>query len=152
MVNAGKRLERGIVRQTYGMALLFGGCLLVAGCGSDVATVSGTVTFGNEPVAEGVLRFLPVGETPGRGAAVVIKDGSYLISSEKTLAPGEYRVSITASRETGRKYPNPEPMPGDPKMLPEIVQYIPASFNAQSKLRVKLEAGDNKHDFQLTDK
>jgi len=156
MVNVSRRLEQGLARQSWSgyawTGALILGCLLVAGCGSEMPSVSGVVTFEGKPLAEGTLQLFPVGQTPGRGAAATIKAGSYAISDEKNLAPGEYRVSITATRETGRSYRNPEPQPGEPAMLPEMVQYVPASFNTKSKLQVKIEAEKNKHDFSLTDK
>jgi len=148
--------EQGLARQAWAVYSRFGalllGCLLVAGCSSEMPSVSGVVTFDDKPLPEGLLQLLPIGETPGRGAGAEIKEGSYTVPAEKKLAPGEYRISITASQETGRKYRNPEPMPGEPRELPEIVQYIPASFNSRSKLQVKIIRGENKHDFQLSGK
>lgn len=150
---ANKNLERGLAKKLYCVAILLCSSL-VGGCGTGSADVlvSGEVIFLDKPVTEGVLQLVPLGETPGRGAAATIKGGSYTFSREKGLTQGEYRVVITATRETGKKYRNPEQFPGEPAMIQETVQYIPASYNVQSKLQVNLETGENKHDFQLTDK
>ena len=122
-----------------------------AGCGSrGASSVTGTVSFAGQPVEEGALRFFPVEGTPGDGAGATISQGSYEIAKAARMAAGKYRVSITATRSTGRDIPNPEPMPGEPAMVSEVVQYIPEQYNTRTTLQVELGAGENRKDFDLT--
>jgi hypothetical protein len=135
------------------MLFLTAGCCLAAvGCGSvgDPCSATGGVSFAGEDVADGSMRFFPVEGTPGVGAGAKISQGKYDIPQDAGLVAGSYRVSITATRSTGRQIPNPEPMPGESKMIAEVVQYIPEQYNMRTTLLVELQPGDNQKDFALT--
>ncbi len=128
-----------------GLMLLF--CV---GCSEgEIASISGTVTLAGEEIAEGSLRFFPGPETPGKGAGVVIKEGRFEITEEvakeKGLMAGKYRVSITASHNTGRKIKSPE----SGKMIDQILMYIPEKYNLRTGLTLELKPGPNQHDFTL---
>ena len=43
----------------------------------------------------------------------------------------------------------PEPMPGEDRMVDEVVQYIPEAYNVRTTLRAELEPDDNQQDFVL---
>ena len=125
--------------------------LFATGCGSKGTSCAakGSVSFAGQPVEDGALRFFPVEGTPGDGAGATISRGTYDIAMDKGLVAGKYRVSITATRSTGRDIRNPEPMPGEPAMVPEIIQYIPEQYNTRTTLQVELDAGENRKDFEL---
>ena len=68
---------------------------LVSGCGSSVATASGTVTFEGEPVNNGRISFLPTdGKGPAEGAP--ISGGRYKLD---ILVPGPKMVKIEAVKD-----------------------------------------------------
>jgi len=148
-----ERCQGGVLRQAdwkvVCVALLLS-ALHIPGCGSgQQASITGKAAFRGEPIAEGTLRFSPVGETSGQPVGASINEGVYRIPENQGLSPGEYRVSITAYRSTGRKIRNEEPLAGEPKMIEEKVQYIPDDFNRRTTLRVRIDAGPNEHDFAL---
>ena len=81
--------------------------LVLGACGKSVKTVpvSGTVTIGTAPLANGVIRFTP--ETaPGVPATII--DGKYSVQ----MAPGKYKVTVEATQAppttTGEKVPAKE--------------------------------------------
>lgn len=121
------------------------------GCGSrGVSSVTGTVSFAGQPVEEGALRFFPVEGTQGDGAGATISQGTFEIGREARMRAGKYRVSITATRSTGRDIRNPEPLPGEPAMVAEVVQYIPEQYNVRTTLEVELDGGENQTEFDLS--
>ncbi len=133
-------------KMAYGLILLF--CI---GCSEgELASVSGSVTFAGKEVPHGTLRFFPIEGTPGNGAGAEIKDGRFEIAEEiaqeKGMMAGKYRVSVSASRKTGRKRRNPE---GDGSMMEEVKSYIPEKYNLRSGLIVELQSGTNEHDLSL---
>ena len=67
--------------------LFFG---LLAGCGRETATVSGSVKYDNQDLAGGFVTFYPQGEGVSRGGPVV--EGAYKVED---LTPGSYRVLVS---------------------------------------------------------
>lgn len=127
--------------------------LPTAGCGGlQQAELSGEVTYDGTPVESGFMRFFPVQGTPGDGASANIEDGKYSLAADDGLVAGAYRVSIMASRETGRKIKVPEPTPDAPSHVMETFQYLPEKFNSRTELQVTLKPGSNKEDFVLSSK
>jgi hypothetical protein len=120
--------------------------LLSAGCnrGPDLpkaVPVSGTVTLDGKPLAGVTVRFTPIENTPGTGAAgSTDKDGKYSISDrrgDKGAAVGAYRVTIYMS-DMG------PPQPSSGPRLSE--KYRSAD---QSILRATVPEGGAKVDFPL---
>ena len=66
--------------------------ILVAGCSSSTASVSGTVTYDGQPVGTGEITFTPV-DGIGPTAGGRIKDGQYTVES---LTPGRKTVKVMA--------------------------------------------------------
>jgi hypothetical protein len=116
--------------------------------------VQGEVSFAGHAVEKGRIEFMPIEETKGPLTVASIVNGRYMVSGDKwgLLPDGVYQVRITAMRKTGRRV---APLAGMPKMSgppPEVEEnYIPATYNAQStlKLRVADVPDKNKVDFQL---
>ena len=125
---------------------------LAAGCGSggSACSVSGEVTFEGQPVADGNIRFNPVGGTPGPGASAKIKDGKYQISMDQGMLAGKHVVLISATRGTGRMIKVEENLGSGPAEQEEIVQYIPDRYNRKMELTYEAKPGGNTKNFTLT--
>ena len=114
-------------------------CLLGCGGGSTTYEVSGAVTYDGQPVEQGQISFIPAsdGAAPDAGT---IEDGKYTVS----VTPGEKRVEIRASR----------PLPVERQTQPDMgllyEDYIPAAYNADSKLMADVASQSRKFDFHLT--
>lgn len=111
-----------------------------AGSHSNKVQVSGTATFGGEPIERGDIVLLAV-EGDAAPDAGKITDGKFSFPAAK----GKKRVEIHASR----------PGPPDNEMgSPTRIDYIPARYNANSTLTATVSANsnDNSFSFVLTEK
>lgn len=152
-MNRGIRLF-GRYRVAGAMAVCLVACI---GCGEQLATVEGTVTFDGEPVESGSITFEPAdGDGPTDGGK--IENGQYKLAGEAGVEPGEKVVRIVASRKTGRQVDAGMGMPGakgeggpssSANMVDEYESYIPAKYNEKSELTREIVAGKNTHDFEL---
>ena len=118
--------------------------LLLAGCPGPAApenqTVTGTVTFDGEPVAEGEIVFRDTdGQTRSCGGQIV--DGTYSFEA----SPGSKKVEITALRVVPGKMDTSNPGQEVPLKEP----YIPAKYNTESTLTAEVSGADP-IDFALT--
>jgi len=124
----------------------------VAGCtGSDNPqgrqSISGEVTLGGKPLDHGSIRFEPQDASIGTSDAAMITQGAYKISVDQGLAPGAYRVFITATAANDDERTADEIM-NDPK--PAGKEMIPAKYNRKSELTAQVSAEDpNQFDFAL---
>jgi hypothetical protein len=125
------------------LGVAFIGCV---GCSKDSTTaeVSGSVTVDGEPAKIGSIGVFPVdGNSPTAGGA--IKDGQYM-----TKVPlGEAKVEIRVSKVVGQKklYDTP-----DSPMQDIMVEILPDKFNNESELRIDVQPGTNKQDYDLPTK
>jgi len=122
----------------------------LGGCGGPAGiprgAVEGTVNLGGSPLAEGVIRFVPTAGTTGPLVEAPIRDGGFALPGETGPCIGTQRVEIFSFRKTGKKVVN-EGVETD-----EIVQVVPARFNAASELTVTIGAGANPlKPFDLTE-
>jgi hypothetical protein len=125
--------------------------MLAAGCGSDqkLLGVRGEVSFDGKAVEKGRIEFLPVDGTAGGIVGGSVTGGRYeLPAVGGLLRDGTYLVRITAFRKTGQtttisKYSS--------KPMEVEENYIPASYNSQSTLKVRVRdlPDANKVDFRL---
>lgn len=123
------------------LLLLTGGC----GSGTDKLEVSGTVTFKNKPLDQGVIQFEPLDPTLGTGSGDIIKDGKYRIPREKGLKAGKYLVRISSGEPGSQAAP---PVPGESG--PPAKERIPPEYNRQSKQKVEVGVGKpNVIDFNI---
>jgi hypothetical protein len=119
-------------------------CSLVCACSpsapeEDTYPVSGTVTFDGEPLADGEIQFV----TPTTGALDIVSISGGNFQGEAKA--GLRRVQISAFRE-GEPM---APMPGA-KPEPTRINYIPAEYNAMSKLEANVTPdGPNQFEFEL---
>lgn len=127
--------------------------VLLTGCDANRGernAVAGTVTFDEEPVVEGTITFVPIGETKGPLVGGNIKDGRYEIPAGDGPAAGSYRVEISALRETGKKAPD---ISGK-LTLDEKESYLPKGVysGSTSTLQAEIVKGANAHDFEMKSK
>jgi hypothetical protein len=140
-----------IVEVTWRHAVvgLFVVCAIVVGCGEtgpERGRVHGSVTFGDQPLPKGRIRFFALGEGIGTDGEIV--DGKYDIRVEKGLATGKYRVEISAETPTGKKVRDMDAGPGD--MKDEVIESIPPAYNRNSTLQIDYDpAADKPYDFAL---
>jgi len=122
-------------------------CLLsfVIGCGSSDGTgVSGTVTLDGQPLKDGTIQFAPTdGKAPSQAA--VIHDGKFSTKLQQT----NYRVEIHATKlvDTGAKLDEKGPGGG-----PTAVELLPARYNVQSELTLKVDGPRSDARFELKSK
>ncbi len=121
--------------------------LFCVGCASDAvperpaAVVVGTVTLDGVPLPSGMVVFSSAaGSTSGQ-----VADGKFAIPRAEGLAPGDYAVSVTAYRKTGRKVSGP----GPDGQTDETVQFVPPQYNVKTTLKQTLTLGDNSCAFEL---
>ena len=129
--------------------------LLAGGCGDRTGGrlgISGTVTLGGKLLAEGVIEFHPLGESPPgqvvTKSGAVIKDGKYVIPRAKGLVPGRYKVVITAGDQ---KVPEPGGEPPGPtgKNLTSR-ERIPPDYNVRSGQVIEVrKEGPNVFDYAI---
>jgi hypothetical protein len=135
------------------------GLIGCSGGGDDLPRqpVSGTVTLGGQPLAQGRIQFEPASPEAKAPAGGEIKDGAFSISRDQGPTPGDYRVMITSSAartpEGVDTSPGAEPPPGSKAKMPRIgpsPELIPKQYNSKTKLTAKVEAGKpNTFDFPL---
>jgi hypothetical protein len=125
--------------------------LICCGCGSpgeevQRAAVTGTVTFDGEPVATGMILFVPEPGVKGPPVPVTIIAGEFQTDAAKGPTVGSNGIQITATRKTGKV------ITFQGEQSDEIVQYIPARYNERSELRQVVSAteSENRFSFQLT--
>ncbi len=130
--------------QCFALLALCG--LVLCGCGGGTqripksAVVSGKVTSGGSPVAEGMISFM---SGQSAGSTPLMADGAYLIG--ENVPPGVYTVIVTPPPVTK------PPMIGEAG--PEVNPYknIPEKYRGEgtSPLKVNVKEGENKFDFDL---
>jgi hypothetical protein len=132
-------------------AALFSAILLLAGCGSTTS-VSGTVTYEGEQVADGWVTFMPTGGQ-GREAGGKITAGKYRIEQ---IDPGEKTVQIVGVKEVPfvassaemerLSRENPQPEAGRDLVYP--ADTIPPDAEGNNQ-KVVVEKGEQTLDFAL---
>ncbi|MCX7425021.1 MAG: hypothetical protein NTW96_05255 [Planctomycetia bacterium] len=118
------------------------------GCGPSGpqrVIVSGSVSYRGKPVQQGTIRFVPSGGTQGPASGAVIENGKYEATANGGVIVGTHRVEIIAIA------PRKDPMGRDLAAMEGAgTQYLPATYNRQSKLTVTIEPGGAaEHNFDL---
>jgi hypothetical protein len=129
---------------------------LISGCGErppQRAIVSGSVTYLRKPVELGDIVFQPTSATAGKWFAQgKIVGGKYSLDAAHGPLTGKNVVQIRGYKMTGRKRLDiaGKSLSEAPKMIDELIPYIPEKFNEASELTVEIKAGDNDSvDFSL---
>jgi hypothetical protein len=137
--------RRCLVPPTFLLLVL---AVISSGCGDNDGrlSVSGNVKLDGKPLPEGSIEFLPIAGTGGPTAGATIEEGKYRIAAGRGLFAGQFRVKITAQRNTGRQAT--DPYRGVKYDVQE--QYLPARYNRKSQLEATLTPeGANVFDFDL---
>jgi len=123
--------------------------LALTGCGSDLASVSGTVTLDSQPLAGSESARITVMFYPETGvgvpaAGITDERGAYDLAtgSQSGIAPGAYLVAISGAESIPPK--KEFDMPGRRQITP--VRYADPQ---QSGFRVEVKPGGNEFDFNL---
>jgi hypothetical protein len=121
-------------------AALAAALLAGLGCGASDPrqAVSGAVTWKGQPLAAGMIRFLPAGGA-GTEQGAVITDGRYEIPKGQGLLPGTYAVKVFSPDPNSGQGP-PDVPPGERGGYP-AKERIPAKYNAQTTLTFEVKAG-----------
>lgn len=137
---------------------IFIGALFCAvdGCGERQPTrsvVQGKVSYQGKPVEFGDIVFQPMAKHAGKWFAQgKIVGGQYALDAEHGPLAGQNLVQIRGYRMTGRKRLDiaGKSLSEAPKMINELVPYIPEKFNEASELNVEIKPGANDNvDFSL---
>ncbi|MFO1064731.1 MAG: hypothetical protein U0892_12780 [Pirellulales bacterium] len=124
--------------------------LSLTGCGeaNPRMEVKGSVSLKGTPLKEGTILFMPL--TGGEGVTQeggLIKEGKYLLPKESGLAPGKYKVILSAGDAKAPEDPNAIPGPTGNYVMKEL---IPPEYNAKSKVEVEVKSsGENVFDFPI---
>jgi len=111
--------------------------------------VWGKVTFADKPVPEGTITFTPIAPHTGPASGGSIVDGRYDVAANVgPLSGGQYRVEITAIRQSGRQVPNTIGFGGGMLNVPEM--YIPTAYNDNSTLQVTISRRENENEFDFS--
>ena len=139
------------MRQLRGLVLLTGFCLApLIGCGCTTATsapvveAEGAIAYDGQPVADGIIAFIPVDADERTGSGGAVQNGKYRVYPEANLKPGTYRVEIRWGKPTGEKKEA-----GYGQSPDVIAEALPDKYHARSILTAELKAGMNTVDFNL---
>jgi len=146
-------------RLTYALAL----CLAFAGftgCSSSEeefprAAVRGIVLLDEEPLAEGVIRFIPQGENKGPKSSVTIRNGMFKVDEQHGPIAGSSRIEIVSTDDGGFALDDEQALKklkASRKKIVKVVK-VPAIYNSRSKI-VKMISpeADNDFTFELVSK
>jgi hypothetical protein len=142
--------------------------LAVTGCGDDGLgkryPVSGTVTYKDQPLANGTVSFYTSGAgADSRAATGSIKDGRYTLSTQGEndgAFPGTYQVAVVSrdvdmskAKENADKHGGSARQDDVSKAYASAKSLIPKKYMypEQSGLTAKVEAKSNTIDFKLSD-
>jgi hypothetical protein len=126
----------------------------VGGCsknhGPERVSVSGSVAFKGQPVANGLIRFVPDADSGMPTVVASIINGKYAAQSHGGVPVGTHKVQIEGySVQKGKEIPN-DPVPDSVSLG---TQYIPDKYNAHTTLTITVSHGSREitKDFNLTE-
>ena len=126
--------------------------ILLPGCQSEKAKVSGKIFFQGVPIETGKISFDSI-DGNAQGSSGEIIEGKYELKNNQALGKGFMVVRIWGFKKTGKKIIPPVGAPGispGGELMDEIKMYIPSKHNTSSKQIVEIKLGeDNVFDFDL---
>jgi hypothetical protein len=129
-------------------ALLVAVLACVHGCGSSdgLQAVSGSVSYRGKPIENGTVTFLTTTGAPGPAGGALVTGGQFELPAARGLAPGTYRVAISAP-EPGGELTREEKAAG---ASPKARETLPAKYNTATELKAEVRAGaENRFEFKL---
>lgn len=134
--------------------------LSLSGCGSrddgpPRAGVSGAVNLDGQPLKEGVIRFIPDGESTGPQATVPVQGGKF--EAEGSFGPivGTHRIEIESTDDGGYAMDDEQAIQQLRKAGIKKIEVVtvPAVYNQRSTLIETVTAsGPNQFQFNLVSK
>ena len=127
-------------------------CATLSGCSSEdgpqLYTTTGHVTWQGVPLETGRIVFVQKG-SDSRSFSSTIENGDFKIETQG----GPMRVEIRASRPVAGKTNDDNPPPPGQAATEEVAgeMFIPAKYNSQSELEVKVPVEGDSPVFQLTE-
>lgn len=113
----------------------------------NLQEATGAVTLDSQPLDNGTIRFIPIGDKGVLGSAEIAA-GKYVIPAEKGLSPGNYKVQISSADQNSVRVAQPLQMGDSP---PPFKERIPEKYNIRSELTVEVKSdGGNVFDFDLS--
>ena len=126
--------------------------ILLPGCQSEKAKVSGKIFFQGVPIETGKISFDSI-DGNAQGSSGEIIEGKYELKNNQALGKVFMVVRIWGFKKTGKKIIPPFGAPGissGGELMDEIQMYIPSEFNTSSKQIVEIKLReDNVFDFDL---
>ncbi|WP_298859604.1 hypothetical protein [uncultured Gimesia sp.] len=146
-------------RLTYALCL----CLASAGfigCSSSEeqfprAAVRGIVLLDAEPLAEGVIKFIPHGENKGPKSSATIRNGMFKVDEEHGPIVGSSRIEIV-STDDGGFAPDDEAalkkLKASRRKVVKVIK-VPAIYNSRSTMTKTIsQEAENDFTFNLVSK
>ena len=129
--------------------------LALVGCGREGperVTISGSITFGGDPVEQGRIYFFPAGDTMAPMSGSHISEGQYMAIHKGGVPVGTHRVEIVAFR-TDPRFGHLAERPSEAESDLPKEQYIPEKYNKSSELELTVPSGSGPitKDFTLGD-
>jgi hypothetical protein len=95
---------------------------------------------GGQPVDRGLITFQPKVSTESPGGAKIV-DGKFAFEEGKGLIPGEYDVSVTAMRLTGRKIEDRQsPTPAEEIVAMKVKETsLPITITSENSVSLALD-------------
>ncbi len=125
-------------------ALLTTCAALLLGCSTDSkhGSVTGTVTLDGQPLASGLIRFVPAdGRTASADAT--IETGKFSV----VVPVGEKTIWISAPKVVGKRKTYNTP---DSPTIDVVQELLPARYNSQTTLKCTVTPGFQQSTFELT--
>ena len=130
---------------TAGLLIQGGGCGKSSGL--DRAIVSGMVTYQGEPIAAGMIRFVPIGDAKGTAETGRILNGSYTVKAKGGVPVGTHRVEIQAFQDAPH---DDSGVPGLAGVPDRKIQILPPKFNSASEIERTVESDKKKITIDFT--
>jgi len=146
-----------IARPLAALTLAAGFSLILTGCGSDYASVEGTITLDGSPLSNVSVVFEPRGTEGTSAFGSTDSNGYYelLTTEEQSGAmPGEYVVRVRSPEPAFFGIENEPESPTaeapEAEFNEKYVNAVPEKYSAGSELTATVEPGSNTIDFDLT--
>ena len=152
----------GQISSCVGFAAFFAFCVVICGCGGSTdnplgrQAVSGKVTLDGVPLSQGSISFEPQSASAAEAAVnagTVVENGQYEIPAHQGLLPGTYKVSISASQQSGSTSTNPIEAMNQASQQQAATELVPEKYNVNSELSIEVkDDGPGQFDFELLTK
>jgi len=133
------------------LLVLVAGVVVLSGCGPSYGgrqEIRGTIKLKGKALDQGTIDFTPLAPDGATREGATIVDGKYRIERAHGLAPGKYRVVITAG--DGRTKAGLDEPPGPTGSNIVSKDRVPPEYNSNSKVDVEVTSkGPNVFDFAI---